>query len=73
MRLTASHEGLFVSPEAGAAVIAGRILRERGFLAADDEVVIFSTGLGLMHTDLISTGELPVLDPSDPGALTGLE
>jgi threonine synthase len=73
MRLAASLEGLFVSPEAGAAVIAGRILRERGFLAANDEVVIFSTGLGLMHTDLISTGDLPVLDPSDQDALTGLE
>jgi len=72
MHLAASQEGLFVSPEAGAAVIAVRILRERGFLAASDEVVIFSTGLGLMHTDLISIDNLPVLDPADPTALDGI-
>ena len=72
MRLAASHEGLFVAPESGAAVIAARILREQGFLGASDEVVIFSTGLGLMHTDLIPTGDLPVLDPSDPEALDGI-
>src|SRR5680860_83007 len=57
MRLAASHEGLFVAPESGAAVIAARILREQGFLGASDEVVIFSTGLGLMHTDLIPTDD----------------
>ena len=72
MRLAATHEGMFVAPESGASVIAARILRERGFLAADDEVVIFSTGSGLMHTDLIPTDALPVLDPADPTALDGI-
>jgi threonine synthase len=69
MRLAATTEGMFVAPESGAAVIAARILRERGFLAVDDEVVIFSTGLGLMHTDLVDTRNLPILDPADPDAL----
>jgi threonine synthase len=72
MRLAASHEGLFVAPESGAAVIAGRLLREQGYLEADDEVVIFSTGSGLMHTDLIPTGDLPVLDPANPDGLADL-
>ncbi|MBA3379116.1 MAG: threonine synthase [Chloroflexia bacterium] len=72
MRQAALLEGMFVSPESGAAVIATRMLRERGFLDADDEVVIFSTGSGLMHTDLIPLDGLPVLDPADPDTLTGI-
>lgn len=63
MALAARLEGLFASPESGAAFIAARRLRESGFLRAEDEVVIFSTGAGLMHTDLIS-GEPPTIDPS---------
>ena len=66
--LAARHEGLFVSPEAGAAYVATRMLREQGFLGRDDEVVIFSTGSGMKHTELIPTGPnaFPILDPSAP-------
>ncbi len=53
MSLAAEGEGLFVSPESGAAVIAARTLRASGCLDADDLTVIFSTGSGLMHVDLI--------------------
>jgi threonine synthase len=63
MRLAARQEGLFVSPESGAAVIAARKLRESGFLQADDETVIFSTGSGLMHVDLIAIAA-PTIDPN---------
>jgi threonine synthase len=63
--LAARHEGLFVSPEAGAAYVATRKLRESGFLGQDDEVVIFSTGSGMKHAELIAL-DLPVLDPADP-------
>ena len=66
VRLAALHEGLFVSPEAGAAYIATRTLRESGFLRQDDEVVIFSTGSGMKHTELIDVDRLPVLDPHSP-------
>jgi threonine synthase len=52
MRLAARLEGLLVSPESGAAVIATRNLRERGFLAPDDETVAFATGSGLLHPEL---------------------
>jgi threonine synthase len=68
MALAARHEGLFVSPESGAAVIATRILRERGFLRPEDVTVIFSTGSGLMHADLVETAG-QVLDPGAPDLL----
>jgi threonine synthase len=72
MRLAATLEGLLVSPESGAAFIAARSLRDSGFLDADDEIVIFSTGSGLMHTDLIDISSLPVIDPADLDALDAL-
>jgi threonine synthase len=62
MNLAARHEGLFVAPESGAAVSAAAKLRASGFLAADEETVIFSTGTGLKHVDLIA-GNPPVIDP----------
>jgi threonine synthase len=62
MRLAARHEGLFVAPESGAAVSAAAMLRANGFLDADEETVIFSTGTGLKHIDLIA-GDAPVIDP----------
>jgi threonine synthase len=65
VHVAATHAGIFASPEAGAAFIATRKLRESGMLARDDEVVIFSTGSGMKHTDLFAP-ELPVLDPHDP-------
>ncbi|MBN8889720.1 MAG: pyridoxal-phosphate dependent enzyme [Rhodospirillales bacterium] len=62
MRLLASREGLFASPESGAAAIGAKKLRDLGVLSASDETVIFSTGSGLMHTDVM-TAEFPVVDP----------
>ena len=71
VHLAAIHDGLFVSPEAGAAYIATRDLRANGFLSPDDEVVIFSTGSGMKHTDLIAT-DLPVIDPRDPDSVAAI-
>ncbi len=65
VRLLARLEGLFVSPEAGATVAAARRLRERGELGPGDEVVLFLTGSGLKHLELVE-GNYPVLDPDDP-------
>jgi len=56
-------EGVHVSPESGAALAAARRLREDGVLTDDDEVVVFATGSGLMHTELVPD-EFPVLDPN---------
>jgi threonine synthase len=61
MDLAARREGLFVSPESGAAFDAAKKLREQGFLGPSDETVIFSTGAGLMHVDLVP-GQDTVLD-----------
>lgn len=68
VHLAARHQGLFVSPESGAAIIAARDLRTRGFLGPDDEVVIFSTGTGLKHIDAIDMAPPPVIS-RQPGAL----
>lgn len=62
--LAARREGLFVSPESGAAIIATKNLRETGYLRDDDETVIFSTGSGLMHVDLVPA-RYPVLRSFD--------
>ena len=68
MALAAEREGLFVSPESGAAVIATRKLRESGFLRADDLTVIFATGSGLMHVDLVDR-PVAAIDPNEPDLL----
>jgi threonine synthase len=68
MNLLARKEGFFASPEVGAVVVAAKKLRESGFLKADDETVMFATGSGLMHTDMVEA-EYPVLekDEENPG------
>ena len=71
MRTLARLEGLFASPESGAAVAAARKLRESGFLAPADRTVIFSTGSGLMHIDLIPL-DPPVIDPNEPDLVAAL-
>jgi threonine synthase len=68
VRLAAATEGIFASPEVGAAVIGTKVLAERGFLAPDDRVVIFGTGSGIKHTELF-VPELPVVDPHAPDVL----
>jgi threonine synthase len=62
MDLAARREGLFVSPESGAAFIAAEKLRASGFLGPGEETVIFSTGAGLMHAELVP-GQFLVFDP----------
>jgi threonine synthase len=68
MVLAAEREGLFISPESGAAVIATRTLRESGFLRADELSVIFATGSGLMHIDLVDR-PVAAIDPNVPEIL----
>ena len=63
-RRVSAGEGMYVSPEVGAAAQAAAQLRESGFLRESDEVVVFATGSGLLHTDLIEDG-YPTLDPGD--------
>jgi threonine synthase len=46
-------EGLFCCPEGAATVTATRTLRERGWIAADDEVVLLNTGAGVLYPDAV--------------------
>jgi len=62
MSLAAASEGLFVSPESGAAIIGARKLRASGALSASDDTIIFSTGARLKHIDMIEI-TAPVIDP----------
>jgi threonine synthase len=63
MHWVSATEGFHVSPEVGAAFAATARLRDSGFLAEDDRVVVFGTGSGLLHTDLVDDG-YPVVDPN---------
>lgn len=71
MHFLARVEGLLVSPEAGATVAAIQRLRASGWLAPRDETVLFLTGSGLKHPELLPVEqELPVIAPDDPDLTT---
>ena len=54
-QLLAESEGLFVAPEGAACVAAARRLLHDGFLARDDELVIYNTGSGLKYLEAWET------------------
>ena len=62
-REVARLEGNFICPEGAACVTAVRQLRESGWLAETDEVVVLNTGTGLIYPDTVPA-EVPVLPPS---------
>jgi threonine synthase len=51
--VTGRLEGMFLCPEGAATVTAARRLRESGWLAADDEVVLLNTGAGVLYPDAV--------------------
>jgi len=53
LRHWAKVEGIFAAPEGAAALAAYRQLREKGFFAPEDNVVLFNTGSGLKYLDVI--------------------
>ncbi len=66
-REVARLEGCFICPEGAACVTAVRRLRESGWLAESDRVVVLNTGTGLIYPDTIPVTahvDLPVLAPS---------
>jgi threonine synthase len=63
-RETARLEGSLICPEGAACITAVRQLRESGWLADSDEVVVLNTGAGLKYPDLIAV-DVPVLAPGD--------
>jgi len=50
-RQMAELEGIFAAPEGGAALVAARKLRERGFIDPADSVVVFNTGSGYKYLE----------------------
>lgn len=58
--LAARDEGTFICPEGAACLAAARQLRESGFLAATDSVVVLNTGTGLKYPETI-TVDVPTL------------
>jgi threonine synthase len=55
LRDWARVEGIFAAPEGAAALAAYRKLRNRGFFAPEDQVVLFNTGSGLKYLDVINS------------------
>ena len=55
LRHWARVEGIFAAPEGAASLAAYRKLREKGFFAPEDTVVLFNTGSGLKYLDVIES------------------
>jgi len=53
VRAVTAAEGMFVCPEGAACFVAARRLRDEGWLAEDDEVVVLNTGTGLIYPDAV--------------------
>jgi threonine synthase len=67
----AATEGTFICPEGAACMAAARQLRESGWLAESDEVVVLNTGAGLKYPETVCV-DVPVLArdgrvPDGPG------
>ncbi len=55
----------YVSPESAAALAAVPVLRERGEVGRDEEVVVFDCGIGQKYPPPQDLPEPPVVDPDD--------
>jgi threonine synthase len=64
LRVLGRLEGAFICPEGAATVAAARRLRESGWLAPDDEVVLLNTGTGLKYPETVAA-DPPTLQPGD--------
>ena len=63
-------EGAFICPEGAACLAAARQLREAGWLAGSDSVVVLNTGMGLKYPQTVSV-DVPTLSidsaiPAEP-------
>jgi threonine synthase len=67
----ASEEGIFISPEGAACVVAAERLIKDGFLKRDDQIVIYNTGSGLKYLEAYST-RFPRAAASETDKLGGL-
>jgi len=61
VRYWARVEGIFAAPEGAASLAAYRKLRDGGFFAPTDVVVLFNTGTGLKYLDVVGAGPSPTM------------
>jgi threonine synthase len=61
LRECAQHEGLLCCPEGAATIAAAIQLRECGWIAEDDEVVLLNTGAGNKYPDAVEVS-LPIIE-----------
>jgi threonine synthase len=60
LRAFGTREGLLLCPEGAACLTATRLLRARGWLNEDDEVVVLNTGAGMKYPDTVNVDDVPV-------------
>ena len=63
-RALAAAEGTWTCPEGAACVVAARELRESGWIAEHERVVVLNTGSGLIYPETVPDGvvaQVPVL------------
>jgi threonine synthase len=63
--LAGSREGIWLAPEGAATVAAVEKLLARGEVAADDRIVLFNTGSGMVYPDLV-VADFPTIDHNAP-------
>jgi threonine synthase len=64
-RQCARTQGLFVCPETGVALAAVAQLRESGWIAEREVVMVISTGNGIKYPDSVAAADLTTLSPTD--------
>jgi threonine synthase len=67
----ATEEGIFISPEGAACIVAAERLLRDGFLKRDDKIVIYNTGSGLKYLEAYST-RFPRIAAGETDKLGGL-
>ena len=65
MRMAGEAEGFLLCPEGAAAVAGVAKLRRDGWIADDDEVVVFNTGTGLKYAESLQGRTARQLSPGD--------
>jgi threonine synthase len=65
MRVAGEREGMLVCPEGGAALAAAGKLRSSGWIAPNDEVVVFNTGTGLKYAESLQGDSPRTLGPGE--------
>jgi threonine synthase len=63
-RRLAQSEGLLICPEGAATLAAANVLREAGWIGANETVLAINTGTGLKYAHLAQM-DLPILQPGD--------